>query len=454
MGHLTRQTAVALALQDRADVVILSLSSGIPVVLDQGLRAEYLPSYQRPWMPRSDWHRYLRDRVVALATEVGATVVAFDGVAPYRGLVLARKALPGTAFVWFRRGLWRPGANLKALRAEPFFDLVIEPGDFAAVADRGATARRPAGRIAPVSVLDVLSANDRTAAAQSLGLDPSRPTALITLGSGASGRGDELVDAAVTALREDRSQQWQIATTQAALHEGGDVPDGVHVVRGIHPLAVHLSAFDLVITAAGYNAVHEFVAAAVPTVLVPNAGTATDDQVARAEQLSRDGLAVMATDSASLADAVQTLLDPGQRSAMRDRIRSHELPGGGAQGAAELLLTARAQAPTQALRLRRMRYLARAAVVDAVMRVVGEGISERLRQRRRAGRPGLTHRLRVRLVREETGGRERSVLVNSQLNFALVRREDPFEHVLAGTSEAYLQTRMDIVRRAYDVETG
>ena len=111
MGHLTRQSAVARALGDRADVVVLSLSSGLPVVLEQGLRGEYLPSYQRPWFPRSDWHRYLADRLVALVEELGATVVAFDGVAPYRGLILARRRLPGTAFVWFRRGLWRPGVN-------------------------------------------------------------------------------------------------------------------------------------------------------------------------------------------------------------------------------------------------------------------------------------------------------------------------------------------------------
>ena len=38
MGHLTRQSAVARALGDRADVVVLSLSSGLPVVLEQGLR--------------------------------------------------------------------------------------------------------------------------------------------------------------------------------------------------------------------------------------------------------------------------------------------------------------------------------------------------------------------------------------------------------------------------------
>src|SRR5690242_5288240 len=185
MGHLTRQSAIARALGDRADVVVLSLSSGLPVVLEQGLRGEYLPSYQRPWFPRSDWHRYLADRVVALVEELGATLVAFDGVAPYRGLVLARRRLPQASFVWFRRGLWRPGVNRAALRAEPFFDLVVEPGDLAQEADQGATVGRGAAVVPPVSLLDVLEPLPRAKAAKALGLDPKRRTALVTLGSGA-----------------------------------------------------------------------------------------------------------------------------------------------------------------------------------------------------------------------------------------------------------------------------
>jgi hypothetical protein len=443
MGHLTRQSAVARALGDRADVVVLSLSSGLPVVLEQGLRGEYLPSYQRPWFPRSDWHRYLADRLVALVEELGATVVAFDGVAPYRGLVLARRRLPRTSFVWFRRGLWRPGVNRAALRAEPFFDLVVEPGDLAQDADRGATAGRGAAVVPPVSLLDVLEPLPRAEAATALGLDPERRTALVTLGSGALGHEEDAVAAVVAALKDD----WQVTTTQAALSTSSADHD-VHVLRGVYPLAQYVRAFDLVVSSAGYNAVHEFVSAGVPTVLVPNTHTSTDDQVARARQLDRAGLAVcLESGAAGLPDAVAraTALAPAN------------LPGGGAQAAASLLLgVAGGPAPvTFTTRVSRARYLARATVVDAVLRLLGEREADRLRTWRRAGRPGLAHRLVVDVTSDPAAprGERPTVLVTERLDRELVAWEDPVEHVLEGTSPSYRDRRLAIVRRAYDVRT-
>ena len=455
MGHLTRQSAVARALGDRADVVVLSLSSGLAVVLEQGLRGEYLPSYQRPWMPRSDWHRYLADRVVALAQELGAEVVAFDGVAPYRGLVLARRRLPGTAFVWFRRGLWRPGANRAALRAEPFFDLVVEPGDLAEEADRGATTHRPAHRVPPVSLLDVLEPLPRDEAARALGLDPEQRTALVTLGSGALGHDEDAVAAAVTALREDSGPAWQVATTQGALHHGDAGEQHVHVLRGVYPLVAYVRAFDLVVSAAGYNAVHEFVAAGVPTVLVPNPVTATDDQVARARYLDARGLAVAcdATEGpGGVVRAVRSLLDPQLRAELA--AATERCGFGGAQAAAELLLSVTPTAPGPAVRARRARYLARATVVDAVLRLLGEGLADRLRTWRRSGRPGLVRRLPVTVVTDAAAAPApgtRPVLVTEALDRELLRREDPLEHVLPGTSDRYLHERLRIAGQAYDV---
>lgn len=456
MGHLIRQSAVARALGERADVVVLSLSSGLPVVLDQGLRGEYLPSYQRPWLPRSDWHRYLADRVVALVREVGADVVAFDGVAPYRGLVLARRRLPATAFVWFRRGLWRPGVNRAALRAEPFFDLVIEPGDLSAPADRGATARRPATRVPPVSLLDVITPLPREEAAAALGLDPQRSTALVTLGSGALGHDDDAVAAALAAVRA-HAPSWQLATTRAALTAQATEHADVHVLRGVYPLAAYVRAFDLVVSAAGYNAVHEFVSAGVPTVLVPNTHTSTDDQLARARHLDSAGLAVLsdpADGAVGLAGAVARCLQLREDLAAVEAV----VPTGGAQAAAALLLGLAATPPEvhPVARLRRVRYLARSTVVDGALRLLGDRAAERLRARRRAGRPGLTHRLPVDVVDDPAapGAGHARLLVTERLDHEVVARQDPVEHLLEASSPSYREERLAIVTRAYDVRSG
>ena len=63
MGHLTRQAAVALALSKENNATLFSLSLGLPLATGLGIRGEYCPSYDRPWIATSDWHAYLRDRL-------------------------------------------------------------------------------------------------------------------------------------------------------------------------------------------------------------------------------------------------------------------------------------------------------------------------------------------------------------------------------------------------------
>jgi UDP:flavonoid glycosyltransferase YjiC (YdhE family) len=467
MGHLTRQTAIARALGERADCVLLSLSSGIDVVEAQGIRAEYLPSYQRPWMPRQDWNAYLADRLVALATEVGADVVAFDGVAPYRGIAAARDRLPETAFVWFRRGMWRIGRNAGALRTEPFFDAIIEPGDFAQRADQGLTAARPRKVINPVSLLDVITPMGRGDAASGLGLDPARETALISLGSGALGDDAAAAAAAADILRESG---WQIATTKAALATKEHGLDGVHVLRDVYPLAAYVQAFDLVISSAGYNAVHEFISAGIPTVLVPNVHTATDDQMARAKCLAEDGVAIC-VDPDSGTDGVRAAVERALASrtslAAAAQERGQQQHGGAQDAATELLELAgtfTVDDPDLPRRLARSKFWLRSNTTATALKIMGPSAADALRQRRRTKLAlGPVRPLEVDLVIDQgltAAGQVNPspeppthppVRMTSRLDRGLLRGDDPFEHVLAGGSPEYVQSRLAIARRSYTI---
>ena len=87
MGHLARATAVALALKEVANPIIVSMAGGIaeiPTTL--GIRCEYIPGRDKLWMPRDKWDVYLRDRLLALIDETDAKVLTFDGVVPYPGV--------------------------------------------------------------------------------------------------------------------------------------------------------------------------------------------------------------------------------------------------------------------------------------------------------------------------------------------------------------------------------
>ncbi|MEQ4210389.1 glycosyltransferase [Actinopolymorpha sp. B9G3] len=441
MGHLARQAAVALALSGQVEPIVFSLSQAVHVVTRHGLRAEYCPSHHRNWMPHLSWHSYLGKRLAALLQETQARVLAFDGVAPYLGLLRARAAHPDVAFVWIRRGLWRANANRRALASRAFFDLVVEPGDLAAAADRGATASlSDAVPVAPITVLEGNPPLSRAEAAAALGLDPDRPTALVTLGAGS------INDTRTPALAAIRSflatPDWQVAVTRAplalAVLPAADVAR-VHELVGVYPLARYLAAFDAAVGAAGYNTVHELLPAGVPTLLVPNLATATDDQIGRARYLAAGRLALcVENDSAeAITRGVARLVDPAVRAELAKACKA--LPTlSGASATAELLTQLMDGYATHQPSLHE-----RIRTIDLDMRA---------RAMRTLGPTGTTAVRRV-LGRLPVAGPVRPLgvrpLITDDLDPDVLRREHPVEHLLPGSSTAYRLRRLAIAHDAY-----
>ncbi len=341
MGHLARQSAIALALREKGhDPLLFSLSTALPLALSltdqhgQALRGQYCRSYSTGWIPRPQWQHYYQRNLQQIVEQTGAQVVVFDGVVPYPGLLRARRALPQVKFCWCRRGMWQPGLRTWALRAVPFFDAVLEPGDFAAPADRGATASAAATRVAPISLASMVDQLPRQHAANALGLDPQRPTALVTLPFAAA-------EGIAAAVEQFVAAGWQVALTQGPIG-GTTLPEHVVVLRGVFPLVRYLAAFDAAVAAAGYNAVHELLAAAVPTVLIPRTETRTDDQHARASWLGQQGYALHAQpdNPEAIREAIASLTDAQCREQLHQHCLELPSPTGSTQAAQQIVALA------------------------------------------------------------------------------------------------------------------
>ncbi len=458
MGHLTRQLAVALAVGDRADAAMLSLSVALPIVAQHGLRGEYCPSLDRRWIPAARWQDYLRDRVVALAREIAATAIVFDGVAPFRGLLAARARLRRTAFVWMRRGMWRSGKARAQLAKSAAFDRILEPGDLAESADTGPTAARgDAIRIPPVTMLDVIDRLPRADAARALGIDPDRRTLLVTLGSGRHG---EVEAPGLTVVKTAlEASDWQICVTTAhmAVRRVPLVdPARVTELVGVYPLVRYSRAVDAVVSAAGYNAVHEFIPAGLATLLVPNPATRTDDQDARAHQLARAGLALCAdpTSATALAEATARLLASGQaeRLAAACAGLSGHRRSGGAAAAGEILLDL-ARRPPRSTRKRqraalRQRTWRRPRPIRRIVRLFLPRPAPAL------AAVAADARARVRVVLEPAeaaaGDGPLPLLFSDEVSTETLRREHPIEHLLIRSSASYRARRRRIVGVFYD----
>lgn len=409
MGHLVRQLAIANALGDR--VHIMTLSQAAPVAVKAGATLEYCPSYTTAWIGKRAWHRgYLRDRIVALAEELRADVVAFDGVVPYVGLLDALQRLD-VARVWIRRGVWRANATPAPLAYSPMFDLIIEPGDLGSPRDAGPThTRTDAARIGVVTQAGPTAMLPRSEAAARLGIDAGKLTVLFNVGSNAIPG----LDAVMTAIAHRANVN--VLTTKDALGRNRSA-SAVHAVSDLFPLYPYLSAIDLAVTSVGYNAAHEFVGSGVPTVLVP-ADNVTDDQRARAYAMQDVGVGVVvnAHDVVKLQETIERLLDDeDERSVLAHAARAIAASWG--NGAAEAAALLRSVVPVRRRNIRARMLL--------TARLLAERLLGAFDQQSRASGAVFAH----------------------DLTAELLRSDQAVEHLLPKRSDAYAARRREIARK-------
>jgi len=457
MGHLTRQAAVGLAMADGDKPTLFSLSIGLPLAVSLGLNGEYAPSHERPWIESKAWNGYLRDRLTAIIEETSCDVVLFDGVAVYPGIGHVSSRLRDVAFVWLRRGMWRKGAGSKQIRRASYFDRVIEPGDLGGDLDDGPTAGLTGvTHVAPISLVEVLGLMPRPEARQILGLPQDREVALVTLGSGRLGEVTGPGEIAARALLEESDVHVAIARSAVAENEVLiEHADRVTLIRDVFPLARYLGAFDLAVSSAGYNAVHELVPSGLPTLLVANTSTRTDDQEARSARLGDLGLALHARDDdhETVRVGMRRLLDRSQRE---DLAAAAAETRSGLNGASEtaLIITEFGESFTHrraSVQVAVSEQVQRAK--DAVKDALGEERTNSLKRLLGRHPTPITNRAEVRLVdqADHPSDGPTPLLITERLDGSILRGPIPVEHILPGSSEGYLQHRLEMIHAYYDV---
>lgn len=447
MGHLARASAIALALKEHANPIIVSMAGGIAEISDyMGIRCEYIPGRDRGWMTRDLWDRYLRDRLVALIDETDAKVISFDGVVPYPGVIAAKVSRPQTALIWVRRGLWqkKPQRFVLGLQSS-MMDHIIEPGDVARAYDHGPTADRgDATLTSPVSLFQKTTALSREESRKILGLDLNRPAVLVQLGTGDSDVNEKMT-AALSGLLGWKD--LQVILTKAPIDKNGNslAPEGldIRVVRHF-PLAQVLRAFDAGVCATGYNGVHELLPAQVPTVFVSNI-RGTDDQEARAQWCHDFGFALRA-DQADLADItakVKELQDPEVRKKLSEKCATLPEVSGGAEIAKIFMHIATESAAVKPATITFKRLMAQDHI-NRGMRHIAYMALRRIGLIYRTIRPHPAGD-KVELVDPVFGQQNTAVELRD-----LIKNTPRFEHLITGASEKYIARRKEIADAAYN----
>jgi Glycosyltransferase family 28 C-terminal domain len=447
MGHLTRASAIASELKSFANPIIISMASGVVEVPKiAGVRFEYVPGRDRRWMGRFEWDKYLRDRIAALIDETGARIVSFDGVVPYPGIIGVKNIRPDISLVWVRRGFWQktPQRYLLNLQSK-MMDLIITPGDYSQSYDKGPTTNRnDSTLVKPISIYNPTLSMGKPEARKTLGLDLDRPAVLVQLGIGEADANAKLT-ATLTGLLS-----WpnlQVVLTKHPVDSQGKnlAPAGLDIkVIRYFPLANVLNAFDAAICAAGYNSVHEELAAKIPTLFIPNI-RGTDNQAARAAWTADNKMALN-VDQSNLKQIQENAAKLALQS-VRDELADNcsKLPlASGASDVAQIFIEL-LQKPKQSIE-QKTSTIVKLKMNDLLGHgwrgtayTVLQGLTMVYRWVKPHKKVDVLHTPGLNIIESE----------NSDELRKLIKAGSPFEHLIIDASQGYKNRRIEIASKAY-----
>jgi UDP-N-acetylglucosamine:LPS N-acetylglucosamine transferase len=338
LGHVVRQLAISRHLSKHHDILFCSMSQAIDVIDAYGYQVEYLPSHVYTGVEYVDWHPWARDQVEQMMDYYNVGAVVLDGSVPYLGLIEAVAPRSDVRLVWIRRPMWRPTSeSLLRIAQQRFFDLIVEPAELAAEVDKGPTVahRDRCMCVDPIRLLDERELLTRKKAAEALGLDPTRPAALVQLGSGANRDIVGLTDRILEAGGKFDGLQMVVAEWLNSA-EALDLWDGVPCLSGF-PISRYFRAFDFSISAAGYNTFHEVLSYGLPTIFIGNPRKYMDDQGARADFAAHHGAAMVSSSAPrDIGAALARFMNDDERRAIEKAARRLSKPNG-AKAAAEAI---------------------------------------------------------------------------------------------------------------------
>jgi UDP-N-acetylglucosamine--N-acetylmuramyl-(pentapeptide) pyrophosphoryl-undecaprenol N-acetylglucosamine transferase len=341
LGHLNRGLAVARRirrLQPNADICFLTSSRMLEAIAREGYVPYYIPpiaAYDGR-MKVKYWEDRLVYKHIRLIMELHKpTRLVYDGVSLYPGLSRAVKRFDFDRTAMILRLRHTHSRLQQASEEFRLFDHIIHPGE-AGESRAGVpspTEQLQPHRVAPILYFDRSEILSRAEARQQLLLPTNRRVVYLQLGAGNIDDAATWTGHALELLSRYPDVEVVLAQSPVANREVTP-PPGVHLLRQ-YPNARFFNAFDLAISAAGYNTVHELLFFGVPAILIPMARV-TDDQEARARAAERAGAAMVVKSPEELAGALERVLDDEVLARLRNSAQ-HLIPVNGAEEAAYVI---------------------------------------------------------------------------------------------------------------------
>ena len=340
LGHLTRLLAIARRVK-RIDpskkIIFHTTSSAMHLILQEGFLGYHLPSKMLfpKEMSAKQWNAMLRDHLETVISIHQPETIVFDGAFPYAGLVASMRKKDGLRKIWVKRGQHKEGKAELVETKEKEFDEVYVPGEAG-----GENSLRKEGiktYCEPVLYLDREELKDRESVRSQWNIPEGMKMVYVQLGAGKINDIHSTISILLNELL--KRDDVFVVIGESIIGNRMDLKMERVLTLRDYPNSIYFNAFDLIVTATGYNTFHEVMYFGVPSILIPNENTKTDDQVARAMIAGNAGAAIVLREpgASDFEQAIEKALDEDNNRDMRKNALAL-MKENGAQQMAEMIV--------------------------------------------------------------------------------------------------------------------
>lgn len=340
LGHVTRSLSIARRIRrisPEMPIYFLSSSQALGLIAREEMIVYHIPSRSEygEQMPGNRWNRMLLQQLRMIVELHRPAVLVYDGVSPYAGLMKAISEIDfvHTAMVLRLRHKHDRLSKLGDRLAQ--FDEMLFPGEPGAEIPPWLT-EFPHRVFDPLVLLDRNELLPRAEARRGWHVSPDQKAVYVQLGAGNINDTTSWTGQIVSLLR--KRDDVRIVLAESPIATRAHTPqEGVQLLS-YYPNSLYFNGFDLAITATGYNTFHELMHFGVPSILIPNQETMTDDQVERARTAEAASAARVVLAPDELEDAIMASLSETEARRMRENAMKL-VPRNGAPDVARHLLT-------------------------------------------------------------------------------------------------------------------
>ncbi len=341
LGHLTRTLAIARRIQKtdpNREIIFFTTSPAIHLILQEGFLAHYIPSkmFFPDYVWSNQWNEMLEEQLKLILQLHRPRTFVYDGAFVYYGVMAATEGIASLKRIWVKRKQNKPKDDVETKNKENFFHHIIIPGEYQSNLDSQSEIKYH--YCDPVIYLDKSELLSKDEVKEILKIPNEYKLVYIQLGAGNINDIDSTLSILLSIL-EKRKDLYFVVGESIIGGKRLEISRERLLILKDYPNSRYYNAFDLAISAAGYNTFFELMHFGVPSIFIPNEKTKSDDQLARSMVAEKAKAAIVLRNPnyQELENAIDYALNLSNNMIIRNNTQKLNIQNG-AEDIAKLIL--------------------------------------------------------------------------------------------------------------------